>query len=238
MISSDLHIEGAERFPLSAALLIYGSDQSAFAMRHPVRVDNATGAASLGAGRLMTPAFLRSLTRRLNQQGNTLEFLRADVLVRQPGLTAWWTPPRRRVLRHEDGRGSFSQIDGFEVAVPALAWAITNERTLSVRALADAGRPDATTPTFVAPFWNTYDDSSICLGTMRHPANDALETLDAWVASFFNSAFTHSNANKKALTTHAEGYFGLWTAARADAPFDSAWLVPTKHTVAQWLESL
>jgi len=236
MFTTDIHLETAQEYTLQEAVLVYGSGSGcAFATRHAVvAAETPAGAPSLGAGRLVSSRFLRTLARDAARGDARVEFLPPSVLVSQPGLLLWWTPPMRRTLRFADHNGPFSQLDNHEVALPGLVWRVRDGGALAVRAVAGRSRPQPHTALAVAPMWNIYPSGSVCVGTMRKPNGDIAAVVTGWVESFFNSYFTHPNANRGTLTRHPDDFFGLWLAARAPKPFRDRWLVPLTETLTDF----
>ncbi|MBW7934111.1 MAG: hypothetical protein H3C62_11005, partial [Gemmatimonadaceae bacterium] len=163
-----------------------------------------------------------------------VEVLPANVLYRAPGVIVWWSAPGLQRLYYRDPDGVFSQLHGYVVHVPSCVWRLVEGRHLAVRAVASSDRPVASTPLAVAPFWNTYANAEVCLGTMRVPHRDAVEVIVEWERAFWASEFTHPNANRGDLVRHPDGFFGAWIAART-APFADAWLVPADETLAAFI---
>ena len=54
-------------------------------------------------------------------------------------------------------------------------------------------RPDADTPLSVAPFFNVWQNGTICVGSARLPKGDQVHNHLAWEEAFFRSYFTHPN---------------------------------------------
>src|SRR5258707_12291699 len=73
-----------------------------FATVHKIIGEGADGRPSLGAGSLLTTAFLRDLARGLERQPQAV-FLSEDVLAYTAGLLIWWTPSRLRPMFFSDG---------------------------------------------------------------------------------------------------------------------------------------
>src|ERR1035438_7998030 len=81
---------------------------------------------------------------------------------------------------------------------------------LSVRALTENRRPRPETTLTVAPYWNCdRHGGRVCQGSMRVPGSLCLAARQEWENAFFQSEFTHAALGAQ-LTTHPEGYLGLW----------------------------
>jgi hypothetical protein len=59
-------------------------------------------------------------------------------------------------------------------------------------------------------------------------------TLKQWETAFFESAFTHQNAQHR-LTTHAAGFVGLWRELAGKKSFPSRYLASAKETLGAYL---
>jgi PRTRC genetic system protein B len=77
--------------------------------------------------------------------------------------------------------------------VPPMLW-IASRNGLSVFALATNRRPTEKTTLYNAPFFNVYEDGSVCMGTVdiRVKKTASLEEfIQSWEGFFFNSYFSH-----------------------------------------------
>lgn len=228
---------GAERrFVLRNALLVYSDGGDLFAVVHDVAA-RGTAQPKLGTGQLVTMDFLAALAEGL---GNRLapEVLPDNVIARTPHLIAWWTRPHVRPLwyRHDSELGHLS---GKHFPVPALLWKLIGQ-TLYVRALCEDARPGPQTQLFVAPFWNTNEDSLVCQGTMKRPETSGVDSLQEWVDGYFGAEFTHAYGNRR-LTRCKGGYMKMWEQLEAtrDArvPFPQEYLTPAKQSVREFMEA-
>lgn len=109
------------------------------------------------------------------------------------GHVVWHTPPQRRTLRFTNQTGL---LNG-EANVPRMVWKATKS-SLSVWALSGkrSARPKIDDPLCHAPFFNIYENGSVCLGTVNafEDRNGSLEDFTRyWEESFWNSSFSHLN---------------------------------------------
>jgi PRTRC genetic system protein B len=82
---------------------------------------------------------------------------------------------------------------------------------------------------FRAPYWNVNDGGSVCLGDTRTPDSGGAASLKQWETVFFESMFTHQNAQKR-LTTHPGGFVGPWRELPVRSPSPrGTWRPPTRH---------
>jgi len=143
------------------------------------------------------------------------------------GYAMWYTPARRRTLLHDEQMG----LPSGEAAVPALLWKATTQR-LMLFALNGDERPTADTPLFAAPFGNTANGGSVCMGSVpvSFEASVSLDSFMArWEAFFFNSYFTHLNNQKPVKSNFVQ----LWTRLlQTREPFPGDELIATRQTLS------
>ena len=77
--------------------------------------------------------------------------------------------------------------------VPAMLW-LAGKRNLKVFALANNRRPTEKTSLFYAPFFNVYENGTVCMGTVDVDIKNSSsleEFTKKWEDYFFNSYFSH-----------------------------------------------
>ena len=194
-------------FGLSRAILVYSDGQEAFATVHEAKPSPDGGAPYLDAGQPLTIDFLKHLAKALGRT-TQCEILPPNVLVHAPEMLVWWTRRQHRVMFYggsSDGR----TLSGRVFPQPPLVFKVCGSE-LSVRALAEDRRPQPDTTLMVAPYWNCdRQGGRVCQGTMRVPGNLCIAARRAWENAFFESEFTHAALGAQ-LTTHPEGFLGLW----------------------------
>lgn len=105
------------------------------------------------------------------------------------GAVLWYTKSQKVELFFVD---NLEILNGF-AQIPALIW-LANKNGLSVFALLSDKRPCEKTALYHAPFFNVYENGSVCMGTVDvHIKNSASveEFTIAWENYFFNSYFSH-----------------------------------------------
>ena len=105
------------------------------------------------------------------------------------GITAWYTKAMQRQLYFVDSLG----IPCAKAWVPAMLW-IAKGKSLFVFALQSDRRPTEATRLYNAPFFNTYQDGKVCMGTvqLRFKKGCSLQEFTSQVEDyFFNSYFSH-----------------------------------------------
>jgi len=232
-------IGSSEDFKLTRALLIYGKNSyDSIPYRHPFVVLHEVVHDDLGSrlteGQLATP---RMLTELVTQLGKPLpiEILPERVLVRVPDMIVWWAPVFVRPMFFSDRSSdeALNELNAEAFPHPALVFKAHGSR-LWVRALHQNRRPVPNTPLFMAPYWNCYEDGSVCTGSMRIPRAKSIDALDAWERSFFQSDFTHALGNQK-LTRFPGGLLAMWKSLAGKNRFPTRYLAPVAQTLASFV---
>ncbi len=138
-------------FVLTAAVMIYEDrvhKREQFATIHKIAGEGPSGRPSLGAGSLLTTAFLRDLARGLERQPEAV-LLPENVLAYTADLLIWWTPSRLRPMFFSDGAEDRAFLNGRIFPHPPLVWKVRRGE-LSIRALSPQRRPAGETPLMVA----------------------------------------------------------------------------------------
>ena len=122
---------------------------------------------------------------------------------------------------------------------PGLVFVVTT-KAWKVFAFKGRQRPDADTPLSVAPFFNVWQNGTICVGSARLPKGDQVHNHLAWEEAFFRSYFTHPNIHTpRGLTRYRAGPFALWRDLLDGrlSHFPTRTLVPTGWTLRQAFEA-
>jgi PRTRC genetic system protein B len=89
----------------------------------------------------------------------------------------------------------------------------------------------------MAPYWNCYDNGSVCTGTMKIPtAKNAAIVIRQWEDSFFNSAFSHAAGISK-HTSYPGGVLALWKSLQGKKRFPLRYLLPVDESVGQFVST-
>jgi PRTRC genetic system protein B len=105
----------------------------------------------------------------------------------------WYTKTQQRQLYFVDGLG----ISSGKAQVPPMVWS-ANKNNLCVFALLSQRRPTEKTLLYYAPFFNVYENGSVCMGTVNIDIKNSAsveEFTTAWESYFFNSYFSHLLGN-------------------------------------------
>jgi len=165
----------------------YDMDENGCPMNaHPLSVKEAT-------------ALAKSLDTSEELQRNFLKpegLLPKNVLYINPtqgGYVVWHTPKQRVHLYFTK---SLNIPNGI-ASIPPLVWRASKD-TLWIYALADDAEVNLQTPLYRAPFLNLYNDSKVCMGTVKIkiPTDCLLEEfISKWQRHFFESYFSHTLGN-------------------------------------------
>ncbi len=123
-------------------------------------------------------------------------------------MIAWWRPAGRRRIFFHAQNDALNALSGHEVMHPPLVFR-ARDGELSVWALGQDKRPAGDTKLCRAPYFNVYDNGSMCTGSVRLPQQVRPDQLDKWEECFFGSNFAHGAA--QAITSHPESHTGYWT---------------------------
>jgi len=182
-------IGSSQEFRLSRVLLVYGkSSYDGFPYRHPFvtmhEVIHEGEVARLGTGHLVTPRMLTHLMNDLGQSTPT-EIRPERVLVRTANTIVWWKPASQAVMFFSDRSGDamLKKLNGKRFPHPPLLFKV-NSSNLWIRALGTNQRPTAKSALHIAPYWNCYDNGSVCTGTMRIPRENSVAAIEDWEQSF------------------------------------------------------
>src|SRR5579871_33334 len=228
-------IGGSESMALKGALLVYEGRQGSFVSWHDAKFPTEGGAPYLLEAEPLTTEFLRELAAGLGSHLER-EILPPNVLVRTPEMLVWWTPARQRTMFFAENSEAGRDLNGKRYPHPPLVFkAAGNE--LWVRALNANERPTGETKLKVAPYWNTTEaDGRVCIGTMRTPDTDGVESIEIWERGFFQSEFTHPYGAAR-LTSFPGGFLALWKGlAGSTNPFPSKYLANARQSLREFVE--
>lgn len=192
----------------------------------------------LGPGRLLgTLDHQRLLDVLLHTQGDANAFLPPEVLSHGSAQLAWYVPGRPRRMWFRGAQRSKC----LTVPWPTLAFRARQGR-LSIAALAQTRRPQASDPLFHAPLMNIFSDTGLCPGTANLPPGHGLADRTQFEAAVFDTAFSHVNHTHTLCSSpggavETTEHLRFWeNLARKHAKrFPVRALVPLKQTLSQWL---
>ncbi len=100
----------------------------------------------------------------------------------------WYLPPQKRTLHFKKEL----KLNEGEVSLPGLIFAVKGKE-LTVVAVKGKNKPNLKTPLFKAPFYNMYQDATVCMGNISETKMKKVlnEEMERWEKRFFNSYFSH-----------------------------------------------
>lgn len=203
---------GETRLNLTGALLLYSKPQSgnaiAYVTQHEVH-DVGTPEApnqQIMAGTAVTPEALIALFEQLTKTHSlNTEILPENALSISAEHMVWWLPEGKRRVFFKCAE--LAQRWGVLPHPPLLF--IVMKQTWYVFALPKNERPTGETPLCHAPYFNVYDNHSICTGSANIPRKATVTAIPEWEAGFFDSEFTHPNGRIK-KASHPRGEYAMW----------------------------
>lgn len=111
----------------------------------------------------------------------------------EKGSVIWYTKAKKVKLFFTESLEIPSGIGN----VPAMLW-VASKQHLTVFALTSDKRPTEKTVLYHAPFFNVYENGSVCMGTVNVDIKNSASVekfIRAWESYFFNSRFNHLNHN-------------------------------------------
>jgi PRTRC genetic system protein B len=233
-MNTDIEIGGNSAVELRKAVMIYTGTQ-AYVTVHDVLRDEQ-GRPHYGPPEALSADFLKSLCELLKQKAvREVEILPDSILYLSDELISWWRPAAVRPMFFQSATDQEANaLSGKKFPHPALVFVAT-ERYISVRALPRNERPTSGTLLMSAPYWNTYEDGSVCTGSMHVPTSEVSSSVTAeWERGFFESAFTHPSGAVR-LTSFKGGIIPMWTSVLGADAFPGRHLVPAHETLLQFI---
>lgn len=220
-------------------LLVYQSSRDAggvpgswFVTEHTVEIDSR-GVPVPNPGVLLSRESLEELVKKV-QGTQPVNLLPENVLVYTSNRITWWVPPSVRTMFYYCDRSpELKVLNGKKFPQPPLLFDVEAGR-LTVFAINEATRPTEATKLYRAPYWNVFEKGDVCLGSTHIPNVLSLDALPAWEDGFFASEFTHQNSCKN-LTTHPDGFVGLWKELMGKKTFPVKYLAEYGQTLGQYL---
>lgn len=217
------------RMTLDTALLFYRNDQQTIIHRAQASIVN--GQVQFGNPQEVTGPLLEDLLA-LAPDEQTLAIFPERILAYTRDTLAWFIPRApRKLLFAPDRDKALSALNDRLLPQPPLIMIVQAGR-LSVYALTENKWPEASTQLYNAPYFNIFNNHSVCFGSMVRPKSKKPQVISAWEESFYTSQFTH-NASSYDRWTSKFTHLELWEAAEQAEEFKPEWLVPTKLTLEQ-----
>ncbi len=188
--------------------MLYGHSVGDFsyATAHRIETDATSGRPVIGAGTPLNRVALIQAVRQVAEASLPKgEFLTPNVLSISPTAVTWWCPAdRRRVFFNCKEFGERSAV----VPHPALVFQASHNG-FRVFALPGEERPVPATLLHEPPYFNTWDNGKICIGSAHVPKQIDVASVARWESGFFNSAFTHPNHGGHRVK-YQRGAYAFW----------------------------
>jgi PRTRC genetic system protein B len=233
-MNTDIEIGGNSVVELRKAVMIYTGTQ-AYVTVHDVLRDEQ-GGPHYGPPEALSADLLKSLCALLKQKAvREIELLPNSILCLTDEVIAWWYPAAVRPMFFQSATDQEANaLSGKKFPHPALVFVAT-EKHLSVRALPNNERPTSGTQLLSAPYWNTYEDGSVCTGSMHVPTSEVSSSVtEEWERGFFESAFTHPSGAVR-LTSYKGGIIPMWQSVLGSDAFPDQYLVPAHEILLQFI---
>ncbi len=225
------------------AIVIYGSGTHRYGRQGAADNVYATvheiscrgGKKRLKAG---TPINRTALTRTLQRLSSrdALQIVPPDVLAIGTDYVAWWLPPARRAIWFGEGT-TLRGRHGIVVQPGVIFVAIRND--IYVVAVKGNERPDASTPVYMAPYFNVWSQGRVCKGNVPFPSHPSIDVIAQYTSAFFDSYSTTPNV-QRGLVRFRGGPTTLWgdlLDGKHDA-FPETALVPLKNNLKGYLQTV
>lgn len=213
------------------AVIMYGEDSSrlSFVTMHDVVI--AKSGPVIKEGTPVTKSGLLTMLQSLHDHVRpALQLLDEHIIAMNDDTMMWWVPEQKRRIAFA------APVIGKRSAVvphpPLLFWICKG--VWHIAALTENKRPASSSILAVAPYFNVWDNFSICTGSTNVPNNEQASDPQLWNKSFFESAFTHTNCKTKEGLIKYKGKHDAFWIDMLDGKFESfpkACLVKTKTTL-------
>lgn len=223
--------QSTPNYRVQKALLMYGEDENRlnFVTTHDVVI--AKSGPIIKEGTPVTKSGLLTMLQSLSDHVRpALQLLDEHIIAMNDDTMMWWVPEQKRRIAFK------AEVIGKRSAVvphpPLLFWIWKD--VWHVAALTQNKRPTSSSILAVSPYFNVWDNFSICAGSTNVPENEQASDPKLWTKSFYESAFTHTNCRtKNGLIKYKGGHNAFWI-DMLDGKFESfpkACLVKSKMTL-------
>lgn len=227
---------GDTRLKLAGALLLYSNPHDrtsiTYVTKHEVQDVGTADAPNeqIMAGSAVTAEALISMFEQLTKTYSlNTDILPENVVSISAEHMVWWLPEGKRRVFFKCAE--LGQRWG-NLPHPPLLFVVIKE-SWYVFALPKNERPNGDTALCHAPYFNVYDNHSICVGTANIPRKAAVTAIPDWEAGFFDSEFTHPNGRIR-KASHPRGEFAMWKELLDGGLYEAfpmQYLVPAEKTL-------
>lgn len=217
---------------LSNAILLYNDrreSKTVFASVHEVDLKKGNHRIKAGVP-ISKSALKKALTALSPEEHAPVALLDSRILAKGDDYLVWYVKPQKRQIWFKcDELGEASGLTDH----PGLVFMVTN-KNWHVFAVKGKNRPSPTTPLYVSPYFNVWEDGRICIGNVDTPKGENRFDPEQWLSAFYGSYFTHPNIHTPGgLTKFRGGSFALWRSLLKGTKFQNDWLVPARETLEE-----
>lgn len=148
------------------------------------------------------------------------------------GSAVWFTKAKMRKLFFAESL----EIPNGYAEIPAMLW-LADKKSFKVFALKGSRRPTENTPIFHSPFFNVYENGSVCMGTVNVEIKKSAsieEFTKNWEDYFFNSYFSHLMNGHNPVNRNC---IQVWKdLVEGKKPFPNEVLIKTNKTIKNLLK--
>lgn len=218
-----------------AALIVYHMKDNSSSGSYYLESRNIKSDGTLGVAKPVSRKFMTALVKNFKDvhEMHPCGPIPTNMLYADPTIGVekyiWWNPPARKTLYFHKETG----MEEAEYNMPGTIFVIQNNK-LSVYAY-KGKRPVAKTQLLHGPFYNYYNNGSVCTGNARKQWPSKIhwsDIIEHWEAIFWNSINSHTidNPMKKGYVLNTELKKSM------DAPFDTDTLRETKINLESLLK--
>ncbi len=190
--------ELSKTFAPQAALLVFRSPNNCCNDSYYLEVRPIKSDGTFGTARPVTKKFMNTIASSYKSENEITphgimpqNMLYADSRMGEEKYV-WWTPPQKRQMYFSENIA----LDDGEYYMPGTIY-VVEKQNLSVYAF-KGKRPNGKTQLLKGPFFNYYEDCSMCLGNAKAewPKNIRWQDIQAhWEKLFWGSINSHSTCN-------------------------------------------
>jgi PRTRC genetic system protein B len=225
MITSATNLQSSQSYTLDVAFLVYRNFMGdAFATHHNV-LQSEDHQPVLGAGQLVTAEQISALISQFYQ--TSAVFIEPHILGYAADFLCWHEPAQARAMHFKSKDATLEALNGQPVPQPPLLF-VAHQQKLQIYALESDARPTLESPLYRAPYFNTYQDGNVCLGSTPVPTLPSPVNAGKYSQAYFASQFTHASGNTK-LASFEGSHSQMWHAAQQRGAFSTEWLIPSTN---------
>lgn len=223
-------------FRASSMLVVYTDDEDYYLETHEIfdgKVQQAKPL-SLKAIKKLHEVFKKTTKNKMPAIKGIVPkgLLYVDTNIVSP-ILIWYRAPKERKLYFKNKDSEEKTLSGV-VQLPGIIFCLKDE---DLHIVCVTGEPTMKSKLYYAPFPNTHDSNSVCMGNvkMRHDTEDLQEIIGGVESAFFNSRFNHVHHSAKNCKVDI---MTMWKEQIADKkkPFDVNVLVELNTNLEDFID--